>query len=293
MNFSYLNRGESNKSTKDFMRKKVIYILALFLTVPTLFGLLAFTEKGKETDWSKKHIAILGDSNTWLGGDECDKPKGWNKWFKETLKPASCKSYARSGATWTNTLNTIRNISDYSERLSDNNVIYNQIERLHNAVETGTQSVPDIVIIAAGTNDAWFQAKRPQAFAETSKEVFAISETDLLQRKPYEVLSVAASVRYSCLLVKKYFPKSVIILLTPMQTTATSLQNITKTGNIIEECARKMNVLVIRQDKISCVKRSIELRRKTYTADGTHTNSKGAHKNGVMLAQEIKNHTLK
>ena len=49
------------------------------------------------------HVAILGDSNTWLGGDQCDQPRGWNKWFKDYFAPASCRSYARSGATLTNT----------------------------------------------------------------------------------------------------------------------------------------------------------------------------------------------
>ena len=50
---------------------------------------------------SVMHVVILGDSNTFIGGDQCDKPQGWNKWFKELANPLSCRSYARSGATWT------------------------------------------------------------------------------------------------------------------------------------------------------------------------------------------------
>ena len=64
------------------------------------------------------HVAILGDSNTWLGGDQCDQPRGWNKWFKDYFAPASCRSYARSGATWTNTARTKRNPDEVKEVLS-------------------------------------------------------------------------------------------------------------------------------------------------------------------------------
>ena len=52
------------------------------------------------------HIVLLGDSNPFLGGDDCDKPEGWNKWFKDLAEPLSCRSYARSGATWTHTSKT-------------------------------------------------------------------------------------------------------------------------------------------------------------------------------------------
>ena len=43
------------------------------------------------------NIVILGDSNTAIGGDDCSKSVGWNKWFRDMLSPASCRSYARSG----------------------------------------------------------------------------------------------------------------------------------------------------------------------------------------------------
>ncbi|MBQ5826020.1 MAG: hypothetical protein IIW46_00885, partial [Bacteroidaceae bacterium] len=57
-------------------------------------------------DFSNLHVVLLGDSETAIGGDQCDQPRGWNKWFAEALQPASCRSYARSGSTWTNTIRT-------------------------------------------------------------------------------------------------------------------------------------------------------------------------------------------
>ena len=76
------------------------------------------------------HVVILGDSNTWIGGDDCDKPRGWNKWFADVFQPLSCKSYARSGATWTNTIQTRKNPDEDIAVLGNDNVIYNQIVRL-------------------------------------------------------------------------------------------------------------------------------------------------------------------
>ena len=33
------------------------------------------------------NVVILGDSNTSIGGDACDNPRGWNKWFKDKFAP--------------------------------------------------------------------------------------------------------------------------------------------------------------------------------------------------------------
>ena len=106
------------------------------------------------------NVVMLGDSNTWLGGDSCDRPHGWTKWFAEECYPATCRSYARSGATWTATVRTVRDVDEYTEKLGDNNVIYNQICRLMVAVADGRQAYPHTIIISAGTNDAWFVAAR-------------------------------------------------------------------------------------------------------------------------------------
>ena len=122
------------------------------------------------------HVVMLGDSNTWIGGDDCDKPLGWNKWFKDALQPTTCKSYARSGATWTNTPQTHRDTKENIEILGNNNVIYNQICRLQEAVEGGDQAIPQLILIMAGTNDAWFQKQRPKAFLR-SDDTYGVVES--------------------------------------------------------------------------------------------------------------------
>ena len=236
------------------------------------------------------HIAILGDSNTWLGGDQCDQPRGWNKWFCECINPASCKSYARSGATWTNTPRTRSNPLEYTEVLSDDNVAYNQIVRLKEAFESGKQPAPDLIIISLGTNDAWFTKRRPGLFDISSEQAFADSLITL--RRPSEVLSLAESVRYACELLKQTFPHAQIVLLTPMQTTATSTENITLTGDIIEQCGALMGIQSVRLDKESPVKSQHERTAKRFTTDGTHTSEEGARINGLIIAAKVRSLTL-
>lgn len=233
-------------------------------------------------------IAILGDSNTWLGGDACDKPKGWTMWFSQTVHPASCRSYARSGATWTNTRNTVYNTREDIGVIGDDNVIYNQILRLKEAYDNGTQPLPNLIIIAAGTNDVWFQDKRPQALSQAADAAFrskAISD----DTPASQVLTLAASVKYGCDMLRRYFPDARLLLLTPLQTTAAADKQIRFAGDIIEGCAVKLGADVIRQDKVMKVVSSTERKKHKYTYDGTHTNEAGARSNGEYIGKYIVN----
>ena len=155
------------------------------------------------------HIAILGDSNTWLGGDNCDNPKGWNKWFADRMQPATCKSYARSGATWTNTVNTKRNITENIGQIGDDNVIYNQVCRLKDAYDKGETVRPDVILIAAGTNDVWFINKRPMALDMSADDAFLQSGKDIRTSMVSTILTLAKSVRYNCELLTYYFPDAI------------------------------------------------------------------------------------
>ena len=216
------------------------------------------------------HVVILGDSNTWIGGDDCMQPRGWNYWFREEVKPASCRSYARSGATWTHTEKTVYDTEGYSEVLSDNNVIYNQVNRLKKAYEAGEQPLPDLIIIMAGTNDAWFNRGCPSTL-----------------HLPPSTLTIAGAVHYDCELLHELFPDCRLVLVTPMQTTKTSLSKIRKTGDFIEKCGKELGAEVIRLDRDGCVKRKQELKKKTYTTDGVHTNEEGARCIGTLIANYV------
>ena len=234
------------------------------------------------------NVVMLGDSNTWLGGDSCTAPRGWTRWFAEAFAPASCHSYARSGATWTNTVRTVRDVSEYTELLGDNNVIYNQICRLCDAVADGRQPVPHIIIISAGTNDAWFSKARPGALGLSADGVPDVEVADAyVRRAPCRVLTLAEAVMEGCAMLRGAFPEARIVLLTPLQTTATSLSSIRRAGDIIEGCGRRLGLTVIRQDRDGCVRRADEQRRRRMTTDGTHTSEEGAGRNGRMIALRL------
>ena len=222
------------------------------------------------------NVVFLGDSNTSIGGDDCSKSVGWNKWFREMLPVASCRSYARSGATWTNTSRTTYNVKEYTEVLSENNVIYNQINRLKEAVDGGRQVSPNLVFIMAGTNDAWFSDKRPNAYSLTGSQAFTRNQGSIIRRRISTVLTLAESVRYGCEMLQKLFPKAKIVLLTPLQNIHTSTYKTKMTGDIIETCGKRMGLDVIRMDQGVCIDREQELEEKCYTVDGVHTNEEGA-----------------
>ena len=223
-------------------------IAVLFIAV-LVAPLSAFADSGGSGRGEGLNVVLLGDSNTWIGGDDCSKSKGWTKWFIEKFKPASCRSYARSGATWTNTVSTRLDISGYSEVLGDNNVIYNQVMRLVDAVDHGAQAVPDIIILYAGINDAWFQNRRPGVFAEMPQDAFADTSGFITSRRPSEVLSLAASVRYGCELLMQHFPEAQIVLVTPAQATVCGYDEIRKAADVITECGHRMSLPVISQGR--------------------------------------------
>ena len=234
------------------------------------------------------HVALLGDSNTFIGGENCDKDNGWSKWFKERFAPASCSSYARSGATWTNTISTKINLTEYTEKLGDNNVIYNQVLRLIESVKNGKDVKPELIIILAGTNDAWFKDSRPQLFSKTVQQVFATQQV-ITHKQVSQVTSLAESVRYSCETLMEAFPDAQIVLVTPMQAAKAGVKGIRKVGNIIEECGRNMSLVTIRLDYQGCVYEGREKTARRFTSDGIHTNKEGARRNGYFIARQIEN----
>lgn len=258
------------------IRKSILLSIMICLILPGLYA---------QDDMD---IAILGDSNTWLGGDNCDDPKGWTAWFSERMSSRSCRSYARSGATWTNTSRTKLNLDENIGKLGDNNVIYNQVCRLVRACADGEQAVPHVILIAAGTNDAWFAKERPHAFEKTINQVFTRKSKEFRESPANTMLTIAESVRHCCELLMYHLPEAQIVLLTPLQTTKASYTRIAKAGDIIEECGQRMGINVIRQDQGCCVYDLMEAEEARNTYDGTHTSMEGAKRNGYFIANQLK-----
>lgn len=227
-----------------------------------LLGLLVLCLCGVVHAQLPMHIVLLGDSNTFLGGDECDKPEGWNKWFKDLAEPLSCRSYARSGATWTHTANTVYDIEEYTGVLSDNNVIYNQINRLKEVYQTGRQPKPDLLIIMAGTNDLWFADKRPDALSKW--------------------------IAYDMECLRTTFPQTRVVLVTPPPFVKVGMDKQHRAADEIETCARKLRLGVVRLDRANDVFRTSDMIQKGYSKDGVHTTIAGAKVLGKYIYEQVK-----
>lgn len=246
------------------------------------------TARAADVEPSGEHVVLLGDSNVWLGGDYCSRETGWSYWFREWTQPLSCRSFARSGATWSHCAATCADTMEVTELISDNNVVYNQILRLLGCVERHECEAPTLIIIMAGTNDAWFLKRRPGALQADAAEAFTTSEEELLQTETADLQSLAQAVRYDCTLLRRTFPAARILLTTPMQSAHVGIKYIRRAGDIIEGVAGLMNIDCLRLDKdtpIDCEREKVHFR---YTYDGTHTSPEGAQ----VVAEKVRALTI-
>lgn len=248
-----------------------LFFLSLLAALLTIF-----------THYAASHdacrVAFLGDSNLWIGGDDCSNPKGWNKHFAD-LFPGRCRSFARSGATWTHTAATVADTLENIGILGDRNVILNQVLRLRGAVEQDSCLTPGIVIIAAGTNDGWFHTKRPGLFSDT----LSLPAGRLRNLPPGEVRSLRDAIRLNLAELRSFLPDARIILLTPMQSTTVAPDMLNRISGIIERTAEDAGVEALRLDTLSPIRADEERRRHRLTSDGTHTSPEGARLTGIAV----------
>ncbi len=251
--------------------------------------LLGFSYASADSNPSPSQLprfALLGDSMTWIGGDSCQNPTGWSHILKESGLAGEIDVYARSGATWTNTNTTHRNPSFYSELLHDDNVVYNQAIRLIEKVDS-SQDIPDIIVLFAGANDAWFANKRPGIFDSPSSGKYSLP-TD-----PADVTSLEGSIRLVSDILQEKFPAATLLFVTPLQMSKTDAETIFRVSDIIEKVATEKECPVLRADKESGITHQQEASSPTYTYDGVHTNPAGAQLLGNLILNSIKKLTPK
>lgn len=230
---------------------------------------------------------ILGDSNIWLAGDSCDNHQGWVAWLRDMRRMPLCTSYARSGASWSHTCATTANTTEDIAILGDNNVIYNQVLRLREAVASGRQQQPSLILVSAGGNDAWFASKRPHEFDLTVDQAFATPDSTLLGLAPCEILSLPQAIRYCSLMLRQSFPHATIVLLTPMQMAKVEPEMMQRVSSLIDASATRLGLPVIRLDGDEPISRTLELETHVNTYDGTHTSEKGAQKVAAFVNERL------
>lgn len=235
-----------------------------------LLGIVYASANTHPTSTKSPKFALLGDSMTWIGGDSCQNPTGWSHVFKESGIAGKIDVYARSGATWTNTKSTKRNPKHYTELLHDDNVVYNQAVRLIEKADNSNEN-PDIIILFAGANDAWFAAKRPGLYYKEDSNIKYSSDTD-----PASITTLEGSINLVVTLLQERFPDATLLFVTPLQMSKTDAENIFKASDIIDSTASKKGFQVLRADKETDINHEQEAKSPKYTYDGVHTNPEGA-----------------
>lgn len=217
-------------------------------------------------------VVILGDSNTWLGGDDCRGDRGWSTWFGKAFATRELRSYARSGATWTISDSTRYNTGQNVTCLTHDNVAANQIYRLKEAIDSGRQTMPDIVLLALGTNDAWFVDKRCHA----------------LESNPLSCRTIDGAVRYNLALLGKIAPGARLVVITPLQSARIPEANLTRASQLVKEGALWYGADIIDLHNLSPIHANEPEAMKRYTTDSVHTSIEGARCNGEIVARELK-----
>ncbi len=260
-------------------------MIKLLFFLVTIFPMSLSLQTSAADDLPSQYV-FLGDSMTWLGGDDCDQPKGWTKWFADGLAVGECKSYARSGATLSNTPATKENLKENVGIISDYNTVYNQIRRMQEAIAAGTQPMPDVILVGAGANDAWFLKKRPGALKMTAVEAMLLDSARLVA-SPAHALTIASATRQAILMLHHIAPQATIIFLAPNQSVSVPAGNLTKAADIIAEVCNEMEIDVIRQDLYGPISAEAEKRKKNLTYDGTHTSEAGGKALGEFLLKSV------
>lgn len=264
------------KPYKRNIKRLLAAVFTILLGVAYAFSFEEITTSGKP------RIALLGDSMTWIGGDSCQNETGWTHVLKESGLAGAIDVYARSGATWTNTESTRRNPKHYSEILHDDNVVFNQAVRLTERADTSDSS-PDIIILFAGANDAWFASKRPGIFDSQP-----LQPNDLTSHLPSHSTTLEGSIRLVSEILHTRFPEATILFVAPLQMAKTDSNTIHQVSDIIEVTAAKLGWATLRADKETCITHDQESQSPEYTYDGVHTNPSGAR----ILGEYIIGHLL-
>lgn len=243
---------------------KILFYITSFLIL-----LAGFSDKAAATP-GPGCIALLGDSMTWIGGDNCQNSKGWSHYLREAMPQARIDVYARSGATWTNTQATKGDTEAYSEILDDENVVYNQIVRLCSGVDEDSAKTPDLIILYAGANDAWFEQKRPGMYEENPVE------GEIENMRPSECTTLASSIELGTSILRSAFPEARLILVTPVEMGKISPDRISRVGDAIEKVGNRLGIEVLRADRNVAIRHDEEKTKRVNTYDGVHTNPAGA-----------------
>lgn len=169
-----------------------------------------------EKAYIDKNVVFFGDSIT-------ADPDWWVKYMLERIQFKNYVNLANSGATWSHTASTVYNTGPWGGSISDNNVIWNQI----NAHIAGAYPTPDVAVILAGTNDIARTLGTPSTvFNGSTQNVDPATHTD-----------IASAFRFCIDLLYATYPTIKIIVATPIPRASLKDTATPQRAEIIRECA--------------------------------------------------------
>lgn len=233
-----------------------------------------FDSRSADSPLMNLNIVMIGDSITWMGGDNCDDEDGWTYWFKQKANPKSCRSYAVSGATLC-----------YQPSWQTQNDAYMQLQRIIS--DKGEGMYPngiDLVFVAMGTNDLGNSSAK---YSVTAEEEFN-NATTYANYTQQDLTSFAKAIRYLCEQLYVNFPNVQIVFLSPQQRSNFNTSMLLTMGDFIESCTDYLSVNTIRLDKHCGTYHTRECVENHKLIDGTHTSQLGARENGYFIYNRVK-----
>ena len=232
-----------------------------------------------------KRVLFMGDSITSLYMTEW----GWPRYFCEILEPSHHASVAVAGAHWCDYEDTVYDGNPvYVNTYNPNNTMGNQVEKLKRQKAAGNPDYSDfdVIIMAAGTNDAM-----PEASEITDAQFF--KDKEYLPLEKADRLTWGGSIRYVSESLYELYPNAYQFICTPIQAddNIRAFRSILEKGRVLKEIAARLSVRYI--DTLYC---GVYGRYEKWQSngrslgDGLHPNVNGAKQIGFFNAMAVKSY---
>lgn len=219
---------------------------------------------------SNSIVVVMGDSITAAG-------YGIN-WFYEMMNYIIPKAYiniSRAGAQWQNKSNTIDNSTDAST--DGNNVANTFFNILKQNVDDGIIETPDVIIVALGINDLWYNFENLGTVEDAMSVDIELATANIMT-------TTCKAIRLFSYKVNKTFPNTKLVILTPNYSTVNTPENFKTLCNTIAAMANELAIPVVEQAKVNMINKD---NWNEYLTDGTHPNSNGAKRIGRQLSCQL------
>lgn len=219
---------------------------------------------------SNSIVAVMGDSITAAA-------YGIN-WFYEMMNYIIPKAYiniSRAGAQWQNKSNTIDDSTDAS--IDGNNVANTFFNILKKDVDNKIIETPDVIIIALGINDLWYNFEN----LGTVEDAMSV---DIETATANIMTTTCKAIRLFSYKVNKSFPNTKLVILTPNYSTVNTPENLKALCSTIVSMANELAIPVVEQAKVNMINKD---NYEKYLSDGVHPNDEGAKRIGRQLSCQL------